>query len=172
MSDIKNLLQNVIGLRGLETGKNLDLCKVISVDKSNNTCKALLIKSDIELENVLLSVSEQSSYVKYPAVDSIIVVGWIDSLNPVIVLYSDIEQIVEGVKSNNLTLKVVLDFLVEINTKMAEDLFKAIDQAVWNTSSGPTVPSPQNKVIFEQTLQKYKDDMTKTSDYIKSIYYK
>lgn len=171
MNNVKELLQELVGVRK-EYAKNLDIAKVISVDKSKNLCTVLLIKEDVIMNNVLLSVSETATYVAYPAVDSIIIIGYLDSLNPIAIMFSDVEQVVEGVVTNDLTVKVLLDFMVESNKTLMSDLFDALKQAVWNTSAGPTVPSPQNQVIFDQILQKYKDDLDQTSDYIKNIYFK
>lgn len=171
MNNLRELLQQLVGVRK-EYAKNLDIAKVVAVDKEKNSCTVNLIKEDVIMNNVLLNVSETSNYVAYPAIDSIILIGYIDENNPIVLMFSDIEKIVEGVVANETTVKVMLDSMVTANQKMAEDLFKALSQAIWNTSAGPTVPIPQNQVQFDQVLQQYKNDLSQTSDYIKDIYLK
>lgn len=55
------------------------VAKVVSVDKIAQTCTVTLVKSDLELDEVLLSINETEDWLVYPKVGSRVFIGIVEN---------------------------------------------------------------------------------------------
>lgn len=173
MESLVNLIKNIASINVVEK-KYLELCKVLSIDKLNNSVDLISIDTDQKYVDVPLSISENSNNVIYPQQDSIVLISFINDSNPIVVMIDNAEQIVSGIKVDNqdLTLKIILNFFVDSNKKLMESMFDALKQATYNSAVGPTTPSPNNQTVFDNILQTYTDELQQTADDLQKLYYK
>lgn len=112
-------------------------CKVLSVDKTKNTCEVKPIRneeSDIEYTVQLGSKwDDENDFLIYPKEDSIVLITWISTQDAFISLYGDIDEIVINpsgkirISNDEEDLKTILN-----------DLMTAIQNLTVSTAWGPS----------------------------------
>lgn len=84
----------------VEDGQNFEIyskiCTIDSIDKELNTCEVSPVDGDAELIDVKLIATEeaQNGFIIYPAIDSVVIVTFIDKDTAFLSMSTDIDEIV------------------------------------------------------------------------------
>jgi hypothetical protein len=167
---MENLQTLISKLVKKNTSLTFDIARVDSVDRDNFEIDCTLLRNDEQYVAVPLSLEEIPTSVSFPAINSIVLIAYLDNFTRFVIQLSTVENKIEG--NSNVSLKTILDFISDSQIKMMNSLIDAISQMSFNSPAGVTAVAPNNIVIFEQTKETFKSDLEEAKNKIKDLYYK
>jgi len=165
-------------IESLRTITNADnawskLGKVIDTDETLGTCTVETLDSAVQYTNVRISAGQDFNSIRIPAIDSIVIISFLNSDNAYVSLIDEAGKYkitVVDEEGETASLRDILERQNQVIRSYVDEISTAINAATFKHPYGPTIAEPINKVQFDQAKDNADTELDAIDDEIDRLF--